>query len=133
MSREYETWLIFASEDLQMAELAIANNIYNQVCFHAQQCSEKAIKALLMAQGKTPPRSHRLSDLVNLLNPNPLVAIALDIQLLDRFYLPTRYPDALPSSDAFADPNDAQEALAVSRQVFNQVTQELMNSQEDEN
>ena len=77
-----------------MAELAIANNIYNQVCFHAQQCSEKAIKALLTAQGKTPPRSHRLSDLVNLLNPNPLVAIALDIQLLDRFYLPTRYPDA---------------------------------------
>jgi len=61
------------------------------------------------------------------------VAIALDIQLLDRFYLPTRYPDALPSSDAFADPNDAQEALAVSRQVFNQVTQELMKSQEDEN
>lgn len=94
MSREYETWLIFAREDLQMAELAIANNIYNQVCFHAQQCSEKAIKALLTAQGKTPPRSHRLSDLVNLLNPNPLVAIALDIQLLDRFYLPTRYPDA---------------------------------------
>ena len=29
MSREYETWLIFACEDLQMAELAIANKIYN--------------------------------------------------------------------------------------------------------
>ena len=129
MSREYETWLMFAHEDLQMAELAIANKIYNQVCFHAQQCSEKAIKALLIAQEKTPPRSHRLGDLVNLLNPNPLVAIALDIQLLDRFYLPTRYPDALPNSDALADANDAQEALAVSRQVFNQVTQELVKSQ----
>jgi HEPN domain-containing protein len=66
------------------------------------------------------------------MNPNPLVAIALDIQILDRFYLPTRYPDALPSLDAFADANDAQEALAVSRQVFHQVTQELMKSQEDE-
>ena len=28
MSREYETWLIFAREDLQMAELVIANNIF---------------------------------------------------------------------------------------------------------
>ena len=127
MSREYETWLMFAHEDLQMAELAIANKIYNQVCFHAQQCSEKAIKALLIAQEKTPPRSHRLGDLVNLLNPNPLVAIALDIQLLDRFYISTRYPDALPSSLSEALPNisDAQEALDVARQVIEIVTQEL--------
>jgi HEPN domain-containing protein len=66
MSKEYETWLIFAREDLQMAELAIANEIYNQVCFHAQQCTEKSIKALLAHQGKSPPRTHRVTDLLNL-------------------------------------------------------------------
>ncbi|NJR61019.1 MAG: HEPN domain-containing protein [Cyanobacteria bacterium CRU_2_1] len=127
MSAEYERWLAFAREDLRMAELAMIEELHNQVCFHAQQCAEKTIKALLIAQGQTPPRTHRLGDLVNLLDPNPLAAIALDVQLLDRFYIPTRYPDALPGSlpEGLPDASDAQEALAVVQQVFEMVIQEL--------
>ncbi len=45
MKKESERWLQFAAEDLQMAELAMREAIYNQVCFHSQQCAEKAIKA----------------------------------------------------------------------------------------
>ena len=30
-------WLSFAAEDLQVAELALTADLYNQVCFHAQQ------------------------------------------------------------------------------------------------
>jgi HEPN domain-containing protein len=130
MSVEYENWLAFAREDLRMAELAIADGLYNQVCFHAQQCAEKTVKALLLYQGQAPPRTHRLGDLVNLINPNLLAAIALEVQLLDRFYIPTRYPDALPGSlpEGLPEASDAQEALAVARQVFEMVTQELAQS-----
>lgn len=105
-----------------MAELALEAGIYNQVCFHSQQCAEKAVKALLLLQGKTLPRTHLLGDLLNLLNPNPFAA-GLDIQLLDRFYIPTRYPDALPGSLPEGLPNyeDATEALAVARQVLHTV------------
>jgi HEPN domain-containing protein len=115
---EHERWLVFAREDLQMAELAMTENLYNQVCLHAQQCAEKTIKALIMTQGQSPPRTHRLGDLVNLINPNPLTAIALEVQLLDRFHIPTRYPDALPGSlpEGLPEASDAQEALAVARQ-----------------
>ncbi|EKQ67318.1 hypothetical protein OsccyDRAFT_3575 [Leptolyngbyaceae cyanobacterium JSC-12] len=127
MNAEYERWLAFARDDLRMAELAMTENLYNQVCFHAQQCAEKTIKA----QGPTPPRTHRLGDLVNLLDPNLVTAIALDVQLLDRFYILTRYPDALPGSlpEGLPEASDAQEALSVARQVFEMVTQELRQSE----
>jgi HEPN domain-containing protein len=122
MSMESESWLRFAREDLRMAELALEVDIYNQVCFHSQQCAEKAIKALLLFQRQTLPRTHLLGDLLNLLHPNPLPN-SLDIQLLDRFYIPTRYPDALPGSLPEGLPNreDATEALAVARQVLQAV------------
>lgn len=97
MTEESERWVYFAREDLRMAELAERENIYNQVCFHSQQCAEKAIKALLLLQGKTPPHTHFLSDLLTLLAPNPFAA-SVDVQILDRFYIPVRYPDALPGS-----------------------------------
>ena len=123
MSVESERWLRFAREDLRMAELALEASIYNQVCFHSQQCAEKAIKALLLVQGKTLSRTHLLGDLLNLLHPIPF-ANSLDIQLLDRFYIPTRYPDALPGSLPEGLPNreDAAEALAMARKVLQTVT-----------
>lgn len=124
MNEHREGWLRFANEDLRIAEMALEAGIYNQTCFHSQQCAEKAIKALLLFQGQALPRTHLLGDLLALLNPNPFT-ISMSIQLLDRFYLPTRYPDALPGSLQEGLPNrdDAQEALVVARQVFEQVIQ----------
>jgi len=118
MNEASERWLYFAGEDLKMADLALEAEIYNQVCFHSQQCAEKAIKGLLLFQGKTPPRTHLLGDLLTILSPNPFT-ISLDVQLLDRFYIPTRYPDALPGSlpEGLTTHQDAMEALSVARQV----------------
>jgi len=117
---ESNRWLTFAQQDLRMAELAMADALYNQVCFHCQQCAEKAVKGLLAHQGQTPPRTHRLVDLLGLLDPNPLEAIAVDIQLLDRFYIPTRYPDALPGSlpEGLPDAQDAAQALDIAQQTL---------------
>lgn len=132
MNRESDRWLQFAREDLQVAELAFAASIYNQTCFHSQQCAEKAIKGLLLLQGKTPPRTHLLGDLLALLAPDPFTS-SLDIQLLDRFYIPTRYPDALPGSLAEGLPTheDAVEALATARKVLETVTN-MMGQKPDE-
>jgi len=120
----HEPWFQFAREDLQVAELAMQASIFNQVCFHAQQCAEKAVKGLLARQGMPLPRTHRLSDLLQLLDPNPLTVIALDLQLLDRFYIATRYPDALPGTltEGLPIEADAREALAVARRVITLLT-----------
>lgn len=124
---ESERWLAFAQEDLQMADLAMSEALYNQVCFHAQQCAEKAVKALLVHQGKAPPRTHRLGDLLSLLDPNPLAPIVFEVQLLDRFYIPTRYPDAMPGSlpEGLPDLHDAGQALDLARQTLELTKQAL--------
>lgn len=124
---ESERWLDFARQDLRMAELAMREGLYNQVCFHAQQCVEKAIKGLLASQGHVPPRTHHLADLLNLLDPQLLGEIQIEVQLLDRFYLPTRYPDALPGTlpEGLPDEQDAVQALAVARKAFALIEQAL--------
>jgi HEPN domain-containing protein len=48
MNEGAERWLAFAREDLRMAELAMTEAIWNQVCFHAQQSVEKIFKAWLV-------------------------------------------------------------------------------------
>jgi uncharacterized protein len=60
-------WLKFATEDLQVAEFVLPQGLYAPVCFHAQQCVEKSIKAALIHQGTVPPRTHSIANLLKLL------------------------------------------------------------------
>ena len=120
MNEDAERWLAFARQDLRMAELALGEPIYNQVCFHAQQCVEKAIKGWLHSQGQQPPRTHRLADLLPLLPSGALGGAGAQLFLLDRFYIPTRYPDALPGAFPSALPGraDAEDALRLARDAL---------------
>jgi HEPN domain-containing protein len=130
MSDLAERWLAFAREDLRMAELALAEGIFNQACFHAQQCAEKAIKGYLEKQGQSPPRTHRMADLLPMLPAGLMQEIENALRLLDRFYIPTRYPDAFPGMlpDGLPGRQDAQEALAVARQALEHIENELLSS-----
>lgn len=107
MTTESERWLRFAHEDLRVAELALPEGIYNQVCFHEQQCAEKAIKGLLTLHGVAPPRTHRITDLLALVENDPFGA---EVRLLDRFYIPTltlpleTSHSAIPAPPGWASP-----------------------------
>ena len=132
--KESKRWLLFAHQDLRMAELAMTEGLYNQVCFHSQQCAEKAVKGLLAHQGKLPPRTHRLADLLELLDPDPFGEEKFEIQLLDRFYIPTRYPDALPGSlpEGLPDAQDAHEALTTARNILARIEQLIQEVTHDD-
>ncbi|MGE3843396.1 MAG: HEPN domain-containing protein [Vicinamibacterales bacterium] len=113
-------WLTFAGDDLRMAELAYGEEIWSQVCFHAQQCAEKCLKAMLARTGDLLPRTHVLADLWAVQPPpsrDALGDLAEQLVALDRFYIPTRYPDALPGALPEGMPNrdEATEALASAR------------------
>ena len=127
MNEAVERWLVFAREDLRMAELALAEGIFNQVCFHAQQCVEKAIKGWLEQQEEIPPRTHRMADLLALLPPDLMGELNDTLRLLDRFYIPTRYPDALPGMLPGGMPRqrDAEEALDLARGALQRVMDAL--------
>jgi HEPN domain-containing protein len=100
----------------------LSAEIYNQACFHAQQCAEKVLKAWLRYLGTLPPRTHQLSLLLALLPDEVLADLRIEITLLDRFYIPTRYPDALAGAlpTGLPDVTDANEAFAIAKDVLQQ-------------
>jgi HEPN domain-containing protein len=127
MTAGAERWLAFAREDLQMAELAMASGIYNQVGFHAQQCVEKVLKALLAAQGLAVPRTHAITDLLERLSEEYLPDTRSELHYLDDFYIPARYPDALPGTlpEGLPGNTEAGRALELARQVMQEAASML--------
>lgn len=110
-------WFVFADEDWLVAKMVMENGIYNQVCFHCHQGVEKLLEGVLSASKKRIIKTHNLSELLGM-----VVEILPDIKTieddcvkLDRYYIPTRYPDALPGTLESGLPNmqDAQEAMRV--------------------
>jgi HEPN domain-containing protein len=96
---ESERWLQTAGEDLQAARILSENGMYAHACFAAQQCGEKALKAMWYLLD-LDPWGHSVQRLVREF-PDPQHFSNLDEWLqragfLDRFYIPTRYPNGLP-------------------------------------
>jgi len=121
-----QRWLTFAEQDLRMAELALSAAIFNQTCFHAQQCVEKCLKACLTAGGELVPRTHLIADLVQQLPATAqgtVASLEQELLALDQFYIPTRYPDALPGSlpEGLPQQPHAAMALATARRCYEEI------------
>jgi HEPN domain-containing protein len=67
---------------------------FDAVCFHAQQCVEKLMKAPLIHLGVVPPRTHDLTELDRLLAPVcPQWSWAVqELRFLTRAAVDFRYP-----------------------------------------
>jgi HEPN domain-containing protein len=91
-------WVERAEQDLKNAEntlLLQEDCPFETVCFHAQQCAEKYLKALLIHRGVDYPKSHNLEVLVGLIPGGHagVVDVELaDLALLTRFAIEGRYP-----------------------------------------
>lgn len=63
------------------------------VCFHAQQCVEKYLKAMLVLEGKEIPKIHDIGELVNLLPVIRRPKLSPEEQeLLTDYAVVSRYP-----------------------------------------
>lgn len=120
MNEMADRWFSFAEEDLKMAQLALKERLYNSTCFHAQQCAEKALKALIADSDVSIPKSHKLIDLLSKIESPEVAQLRSSLQLSDRFYLPTRYPDTLPGapSEGLPTEDDAKEVLETARRTL---------------
>ena len=124
-----ETWLRSAQSDLEVARWNRQGDFHHIVCFQAQQAAEKALKAFLVAHGESNLRSHSTLELLDrcVVYGSDMEALRADCRVLDRHYLPTRYPDALPAGapvDAYG-PEDADDALARAEKVLHAVRVQL--------
>ncbi len=83
------------------------------VCFHAQQCIEKYLKALLQETGNEFPRTHNLLHLLDLLgSADPsLDEIRADLSVLNVYAVAVRYP-----GDS-ADRDDSKSAMTLCRKI----------------
>lgn len=94
---EAQRWFAAAINDLLVVELVLDRvpPLSDAAAFHCQQAAEKAVKALLIARWRRPPRTHDLETLSELLSEvEP--TIAASVSALDRissWAVITRYPD----------------------------------------
>ena len=65
-------WLRRARSNLAKARAGDAPEVvYEDLCFDAQQASEKAIKALLVRQQVGFPKTHAIGELLSVIRHNP--------------------------------------------------------------
>lgn len=92
-------WFKQAKADFAVVQTLYSREHYAAACFHAQQAAEKALKAVLMANGQRIIWAHSVRELARLCESYDLsfAELAETGALLDQFYIPTRYPNGLPS------------------------------------
>jgi len=113
---EGQRWLAQAAHDLDDARFLSTNGRHHLACYLAQQTAEKALKAVLYAAGEATVLGHSVADLAKraAVTDAALAALVPRASTLDKFYVPTRYPNGLPGgipAEAF-DADDAARAIA---------------------
>ena len=111
-------WVVKAEHDLRNANhtLTMGNDCpYDTVCFHAQQCAEKYLKAMLCHLAIDFPKIHDLGELAALL-PTGTVRFPLSIDERERladYAGATRYP----GEEEAIERADAEEAVALALRI----------------
>jgi HEPN domain-containing protein len=122
-------WLEQAGRDLDDARYAAEGKRFHLGCFLAQQSAEKALKAFLYSSGQEAVWGHSVAELCGDaagLDPD-FNELASKAGPLDKYYIPTRYPNGLPGgipSDAFTR-EDFRSAEAMCDRVISVVKGKL--------
>ena len=112
-----------AEDDLGAADDLRRSARHNLACFPAQQAAEKAAKAFLYAQDVDDPWGHSVARLLEeAASFDEAVAELLRMgRPLDKYYIATRYPNALPAgavpSEVFTV-EDATDAIRRAQSVI---------------
>jgi HEPN domain-containing protein len=111
-------WLRRARSNLERAKAGkISKHIlYEDLSFDAQQCAEKAIKALLVYLDKEFSWTHSIEELLGIAS-DAGIKIPEEIKkaiILTRYAVHTRYPGLAPQ----VDKEDYKEAVELAERVF---------------
>jgi HEPN domain-containing protein len=90
-------WLRQAEHDVAIARGHQERGDFSDACFMAEQAAQKALKAFLIGHGNRSVPMHSVAQLAERcaqIDPAFTVHITAG-RVLDQYYIPTRYPDAL--------------------------------------
>jgi len=110
-------WVQKADSDLKSAALVLRAGDEAQadaVAFHAQQCAEKYLKALLASESIDFPKTHDIGQLILLLPPGSRMDLPVKEQRrLTSYATVTRYPGDYEPLTIL----EARRALAIARRI----------------
>ncbi|EFK96364.1 protein containing HEPN domain [sediment metagenome] len=125
---EAKRWFTTAEDDLDTAGILIKSAKYAHSCFHAQQAGEKALKSIWYLID-ADPWGHSIKMLIDGLEAEnkeyyrEMKNLERIGSVLDRFYIPTRYPNGLPdmTPDMAFSMEDAMTCIAHAREILDKV------------
>lgn len=118
-------WLQRARSDLRLGRAALSARgvLPEDAAFHAQQCAEKALKALLLHRGISFPKTHAIEVLLDLLKAQGTsVPKGVDEAFeLSEYAVQTRYPGEWEPVTKVEARNSVERAALVLTWVENQI------------
>ncbi len=122
---EADRWLKQAINDLDDAEYCVKGERFHLCCFLSQQAAEKALKAYVYFKGAEFVFGHSVKELLQSAGKfeKKLKPLEKEGSFLDRFYIPTRYPNGLPGGTPYEAFNekDASEAMNSAEKIIVQI------------
>jgi HEPN domain-containing protein len=130
--QEHNAWLYKALSDLKSAKKLFKDDdeTLDTAAYHTQQCVEKALKAFLIFNHRTPPKTHDLEKLLEqcVVLDQSLTSLSDEIISLIPYATYSRYPD-----DYFeVNHSDIETAIAIAHKVF-KLLNTKMNTKPDPN
>ena len=132
--KEALRWLTQARDEFEDADELRKRGRFYLALFHFQQAAEKALKAFLYKRTETVEVffTHSVYELIEMAKESDSdfdkVQRAAN---LDRYYIPTRYPNGLPGgvpSRYFNDPQEAEVAMSLARDVITLVEKKIQEA-----
>ena len=126
-------WLAQAEYSLSMTRSLFEGGFWAGACFQSEQTAQLALKALLFAKGKRHINIHSVRELaLECSKEDPEFSRFEDYgAYLDRYYLSTRYPDALPEPaipfESFTQ-QEATQAVSFAEEIVGLVRTKITDS-----
>jgi HEPN domain-containing protein len=122
MANRYADWYRQAEADLRHARHALDDGDFEWSCFAAHQAAEKALRAVFQKLGMDA-WGHTLTALIGNLPPpveQPSEQLVNYARMLDKHYIPTRYPNGFASGAPtdFYTAGEAQNAVRYAEAIL---------------
>lgn len=127
---EARRWLKQAEHTLMVTRKLLSDSCFSDCCFNAEQVGQLALKAFLYSQGERFITLHSVKELAEQCATHDAAFKQVEDagRVLDHYYIPTRYPDALAFPavpyESYTE-REAREAAGLASTVLELVKQKI--------
>lgn len=131
-------WLEQAEHNLEVAEHNLRGKFYSDTCFMAEQTAQVGLKAFIIYHKRRLIWEHSIQELARLCSQydNSFEIFIEYGKILDRYYIPTRYPNALARPavpyKTYTE-KDAKEAIQFAREIVKMVKEKISGGKKNGN